>query len=299
MERQFINKNYLKSINMEQSESIIEKVKNTVIRASSCFREDQKEAYRQAIKRETCPEAKWVLENILKNAIVAERNKSPLCDDTGIPHLFLEIGKNRQISGEVIEAIHQGIALGLKELPGRPMAIKGDTKQRLDQSGGLDLNPGAVLPAPLIIKTIEKDETRLNVLMQGGGPEIRGKTHRVFHQHKVSAIIDEAVSWILQEAGKLGCTPCVPAIGIGRSHFEASSLMLEAMVHGNFGVQSDMEKEITERINKSNVGPLGLKGQTTALATFLRVGPQRASGVRIVCLRLACCMDPRVADVLL
>lgn len=89
----------------------------------------------------------------------------------------------------------------------------------------------------------------------------------------------------------------MPAIGIGRSHFEASTMMLEAMVHGNFAVQSDIEREITDRINQSNVGPLGLQGKTTALATFLKVGPQRASGVRIVCLRLGCCVEPRVAMV--
>ena len=90
-----------------------------------------------------------------------------------------------------------------------------------------------------------------------------------------------------------------PAIGIGRTHFEAASLMLEAMIHGNFGIQNSIEREITNRINESNVGPLGLKGNTTALASFLRVGPQRASGVRIVCLRLCCCVEPRVANVLL
>ena len=59
------------------------------------------------------------------------------------------------------------------------------------------------------------------------------------------------------------------------------------------------KRMITNRINKCNIGPLGLKGKTTALASFLRVGPQRASGVRIVCLRLCCCVEPRVASVLL
>ena len=277
--------------------AIIKAVKNTLILAATTYSPEQKRAYEKAIENETVPRAKWVLENLLANALTAEKNKSPLCDDTGIPHLFLEVGKNRAVSGELLSAIQKGVVSGLRALPGRPMAIKGNDVERLEQSGGLDEDPGALVPAPVTIKLIDEDVLRLTILMQGGGPEIRGKTYRVFHQHKISVIIDEIVSWATQEVGKLGCTPCVPAIGIGRSHFEATAMMLEAMIHGNFGVQSDMEREITDRINQSNVGPLGLQGNTTALATFLQVGPQRASGVRIVCLRLCCCVEPRVASV--
>ncbi len=279
--------------------AIIEAVKNTLIVAATTYSSEQKRAYEKAIENETVPRAKWVLENLLANALTAEKNKSPLCDDTGIPHLFLEVGKNRAVSGELLAAIQKGVVTGLRALPGRPMAIKGNDVERLEQSGGLDEDSGALVPAPITIKLVDGDVLRLTILMQGGGPEIRGKTYRVFHQHKVSVIIDEVVNWATQEVGKLGCTPCVPAIGIGRSHFEASAMMLEAMIHGNFGVQSDLEREITDRINQSNVGPLGLQGNTTALATFLKVGPQRASGVRIVCLRLCCCVEPRVAAVLL
>lgn len=133
--------------------------------------------------------------------------------------------------------------------------------------------------------------------MQGGGPEIRGKTYRIFHRHKVSAVTDEIIEWAVEGANKLGCSPVTLAIGIGRSHFEASSLMLEAMVFGRYDIQSEMEKEITERVNQSNIGPLGLGGQTTALGTFLKIGPQRASGVRIVSLRPCCGIEPRKACV--
>ncbi len=284
---------------MDQNELICLEVKEALIRAATRFREDQKEAYRKAIHREKNPGARWVLENILENAMVAEQNRSPLCDDTGIPHLLLEIGTHQLVSGVLIESIQQGVASGLRELPGRPMAVKGDEVQRLEQTGGLDEDPGALVPAPMVIKHVGEDLIRLHILMQGGGPEIRGRTCRVFHQHKLSVVIDEILSWALQEVGQLGCTPCVPAIGIGRSHYEATSLMIEAMAKGNFDVQSTLEREITARINESNVGPLGLTGRTTALATFLRVGPQRASGVRIVSLRLCCCQEPRVASVLL
>lgn len=282
---------------MKQQEMIINKIKDTLVRAGSTFREDQKEAYRQAIKKETLPRAKWVLETILEDAEVAEKNRSPLCDDTGIPHVFLEVGPNKSVTGADLEAIRLGIAEGLRELPGRPMGIKGDDKQRLDQSGGLDEDSAGVLPAPILIKQVEEDVLRAHVLMLGGGPAIRGITHRVFHKHSVSVVIDEIVKKASEAVALLGCSPCALSVGIGRSQFEASSLMIEAMVYSNFTAQSDLEKEITDKVNESNVGPLGLKGATSVLATFMKVGPQRASGIRVVCLRPSCCFEPRMASV--
>ena len=276
-----------------ENKEIIEKVKQTLITAASTFSKDKKDVYRRAIEKETVPSAKWVLETTLNNALVAEKNRSPLCDDTGIPHLFLEVGPNQNISGELMDAIHRGVREGLRALPSRPMAIKGNDLKRIDQSGGLDIDPGALLASPVLIKSIEEDVIRLH----GGGPEIRGKTFRVFHKHKVSVVTDEIIDWAVEGAGKLGCSPVTVAIGIGRSHFEATSLMLEAMIQGNHNIQNEIEQEITDRLNKSNIGPLGLGGITTSLGTFIKVGPQRASGVRIVSMRPCCSIEPRKASI--
>lgn len=277
--------------------SIQEKVADCLVRAGSTFREDQKEAYRKAIAFEDNEKSCWVMRQVLDNALVAEDRRSPLCDDTGVPHLFLEVGPKRMVTGELLEKIKEGVALGLRQLPGRPMAIKGDDYARLDQSGGLDEDSGALAPSPILIKSVDEDVFRLTVLMLGGGPAIRGITQRVFHKHSVDVVIDEIVNRATEGVSKLGCSPCVLAIGIGRSQFEATSLMMEAMVYGNFGRQTDFEKKITEKVNEANVGPLGLGGRHSVLATFAKVGPQRASGVRIVALRPCCCFEPRRASV--
>lgn len=277
--------------------SIQEKVAECLVRAGSMFREDQKEAYRRAISIEPNESASWVLKQIYNNALVAEERRSPLCDDTGIPHLFLEVGKNKAVTGEFLEQIKEGVRKGLRQLPGRPMAIKGDDYARIDQSGGLDEDSGALVPSPFLIKSVEEDVIRLTILMLGGGPAIRGITHRVFHKHSLDVVIDEIVERAIPAVGQLGCSPCTLAIGIGRSQFEATSMMMEAMAKGDFGVQSDFEKRITDRVNKSEVGPLGLGGKHSVLATFAKIGPQRASGVRIVALRPCCCFEPRRASV--
>lgn len=278
--------------------SVEEKIKDALIKAGSSFSEGLKQKYREAIEKETQPNAKWVLEQLLENAALAEKNGTPLCDDTGIPHLLLEIGKKRVVSGDLLAQIYSGIAEGLKALPGRPMSIEGDEIQRLEQSGSLSTDPAAVIPAPIQIKLVDEENTlRLHILMFGGGPSIRGKTYRVFHKNSIEELKNEIVSWAGEAVRLLGCTPSTLAIGIGRSHYESTSLAVEAQIYGDYGVQSDIEDEITDRVNKFNVGALGLGGDISVLATFMKIGPQRASGVRIVSVHPCCCMEPRKASV--
>jgi fumarate hydratase subunit alpha len=276
---------------------VIKQVKEAIVNAGSTFSAGLKQAYCRAISAETNALTGWGLETLLENALLAEKNRSPLCDDTGIPHLFIEIGKNRALDGATLEAIYVGVAQGLSELPGRPMNINGTDSQRIDQSGGLSPDPSAVMPAPLLVKMIEDpDILRVHVLLLGGGPSIRAKTYRIYHRRSVERVKDEIVEWATESVKLLGCTPATLAIGIGRSHYEAAALMIEAQVYGRHDKQNAIEKEITERVNKSNVGVLGLGGETSVLATFVNVGPQRASGVRIVCMRPCCCVEPRLTS---
>ena len=277
--------------------NIIEKVASCLVKAGSTFREDQKEAYRKAIAKEPGTPSCWVMQQVLENALVAEKSCGPLCDDTGIPHVYIEVGKNRALTGQMIADINEGIKEGLRKLPGRPMAIKGDDYERIDQSGGLNEDSGALLPSPFLIRECEDNNiVRLTILMLGGGPAIRGITQRIFHKHSVQVVIDEIVNRAIPAVSQLGCSPCTLAIGIGRSQFEATSLMMEAMVKGDYGVQSEFEKTITDKVNESKTGALGLGGKTSVLATFVKVGPQRASGVRVVALRPCCCFEPRRAS---
>lgn len=278
-------------------DEIVALVRDTLISAGSTFRQDKKDAYKRAIAAETNDKAKWVLETILENAEAAEKNHSPLCDDSGIPHLVLEIGDDAVVTGKTLDAIKEGVKLGLRVLPGRPMGIMGNDSQRIDQSGGLDPDSAGVEPSPILIRRCKDNVLRLHILMFGGGPAIRAKTYRVFHKHNTQVVLDEIVSWAKESVSQLGCSPCTLAVGVGRSHFEAASLMLQAQVDGDYNIQSEMEQEITRRVNDADIGPLGLHGKTSVLATFMKIGPQRASGVRIVCVRPTCCFEPRIASV--
>jgi fumarate hydratase subunit alpha len=278
---------------------IREAVRDCLVRAGTTFRKDQFDAYHRAIQREKNPKAVWVLERIVENARTAERRTFPLCDDTGIPHAFVEIGREIVLPRDWLSTIQSGIVEGLRVMPGRPMAVKGNPTERVEQARGLFTDPGKLSLAPVIVKAIPGKRLRVTVLLLGGGPEIRAKTYRVFHKRSMAVVTGEAASWATTEMRNLGCTPCVLAIGIGRSHVEASALMLEAMAKGNLNRQDFWEKRVTDLVNSSHVGPLGLGGSTTVLGTFINVGPLRASGVRVVSMRPCCCFEPRRATVVL
>lgn len=279
---------------------IVDKVSDSIIKASTYLTDDKRNALRLAIKNETNENASWALTQILENYEVAEKTKFPLCDDTGIPHVIIELGSERQITSDLIRQINEGIYIGLNKLPARPMAVKGNPIERIEQSKGLYDDPGLMKPASFLIDNASNPDTlNIHFLLQGGGPEIRAKTYRVYHKRSFEIVINEAIDWLKDSLKLLGCTPSIPAIGIGRTHYEASSLMLKAMAYGNLDNLTAHEKYVTEKLNRTNIGPLGFGGNTTVLGTFLKIGNQRASGVRIVSLRPSCFVEPRKSTLIL
>lgn len=284
---------------------IIEDVSNTIIEASTNLSKDKYNALKKAISIEDNENALWTLNQILKNYKVANKVKFPLCDDTGIPHVIIEIGENREITGNLIAQINEGIKEGLNNLPARPMAVKGNDIERIEQSKGLYDNPSQMKAASFLIDSFSDDSTykrdispdtlNIHFVLEGGGPEIRAKTYRVYHKRSVVNVMDTAIGWLEESLKMLGCTPSVPAIGIGRTHYEAASLLLKSIVYGNLDFQNELEEYVTERLNKTNIGPLGFGGKTTVLGSFVNIGNQRASGVRIVSVRPSCFVEPRVA----
>ncbi len=283
----------------------VNEISKSIIEASTCLSGDKLKALKKSIDLETNENASWCLSQILENYEVAENTGFPLCDDTGIPHAIIEIGNERQITGELLNQIYEGIALGLDNLPARPMAVKGDEIERIEQSQGLYEKPGMLKPASILLDTINDESTykrnispdtlNIHFLLEGGGPEIRAKTFRVYHQRSFDIVIGTAIDWLTESLKMLGCTPSIPSIGIGRTHFEATALMLKSIAYGNLDNQSEIEQFVTSKLNETGIGPLGFGGKTTVLGSYVNIGNQRASGVRIVSVRPSCFVEPRVA----
>lgn len=284
---------------------ILEDISKSIVRASTTLSEDKLNALRRAIEIEDNENARWALTQILENYNVAQKTDFPLCDDTGIPHVIVEIGSQRNLSGELISQIHEGIALGLDNLPARPMAVKGNDIERIEQSKGLFERPGMLKPASILIdsqndestyaREILPDTLNIHFILEGGGPEIRARTYRVYHKRSFSNVIDTAIDWLADSLNLLGCTPSIPSIGIGRTHYEANALLLKSIVYGNLEDMSETEAYVRDMLNETGIGPLGFGGKTTVLGSFVNIGNQRASGVRIVAVRPSCFVEPRVA----
>ena len=284
---------------------ILEDISQTIIKASTSLSKDKSDALEKAIEIEDNENAKWALKQIYENYQVAQKTRFPLCDDTGIPHVIIEIGREREISGELLNQIHEGVELGLNNLPARPMAVKGNEIERIEQSQGLYEKPGMLRPASILIdsandestykRDISPDTLNIHFLLEGGGPEIRAKTFRVYHKRSFENVIDTACEWLEGSLKMLGCTPSIPSIGIGRTHFESTALLLKSVAYGNLDNQSDYERYVADRLNRTGIGPLGLGGKTTVLGSYVNIGTQRASGVRIVSVRPSCFVEPRVA----
>jgi fumarate hydratase subunit alpha len=205
---------------------LVDLIKKAVIEASTNFRNDQLDAYTRALEDETSDNAKWVLELLLENARIASKDRVPLCDDTGIPHILVEVGNNSQLPKGFFQDVNIGISDGLRELPARPMAVKGNSIDRIEQSKGLYKHPEKLLAPSFAVDTMEEEGVKIHVLMLGGGPEIRANTYKVFHKRDHRKVFNEVLTWLRSEITMLGCTPCIPSVGIGRTHFVASSLML-------------------------------------------------------------------------
>lgn len=284
---------------------ILNEISNSIIKASTTLSDDKYNALKHAIDVEDNENARWALTQILENYQVAQKTRFPLCDDTGIPHVIIEIGDERQITGELLNQIHEGIALGLNNLPARPMAVKGSEVERIEQSKGLYDEPGKLAPASILVDTandessyrrdISADTLNLHFLLEGGGPEIRSKTFRVYHKRSFENVIGTACEWLEASLEMLGCTPSIPSIGIGRTHYEATSLLLKSIAYGNLDNLNEFERDITNRLNQTGIGPMGFGGRTTVLGCYLNISNQRASGVRIVSVRPSCFVEPRVA----
>ncbi len=284
---------------------IVEDISKKIIEASTTLSDDKLKSLNNAIEIEENENARWALSQILENYNVAQKTLFPLCDDTGIPHVVIELGSNREISGELLNQIHKGIALGLNNLPARPMAVKGDEIERIEQTKGLFEKPGMLKTASVLIDSsndistysheISPDTLNIHFILEGGGPEIRAKTYRVYHKRSFYNVIDTAIDWLSDSLGLLGCTPSIPSIGIGRTHYEANALLLKSIVYGNLDSQSDVECYVAQKLNETGIGPLGLGGKTTVLGSYVNIGNQRASGVRIVAIRPSCFVEPRVA----
>ena len=258
-------------------EEITKNIKEMCIEANHFLSPDMAEAMKCAEKNEEAPLGKQILEQLQENLKIAGEDMIPICQDTGMAVVFLEIGQDVHLEGGALEdAVNEGVRQGYvegylrKSVVGDPL-IRENTKDNT--------------PAVLHTRIVDGDQVKIKVAPKGFGSE---NMSRVFMLKPAEGIegVKDAVLTAVKDAGPNACPPMVVGVGIGGT-FEKCALMAKDALTREVGTHSDiqwvkdLEEEMLETINKLGIGPGGLGGTTTALAVNVNTYPTHIAGLPV------------------
>lgn len=221
---------------------------------------DVKNSLENALKLEDSEIAKLNIEAILENIKLAEEKSIPMCQDTGLPIIFVKLG-NVEVEN-LYEGIKKGVEKATKEVPLRPNTVDPLTRKN---SGN---NLGENIPQ-IDIELIDKDYVEFTILPKGFGSENNNRLKMALPGEGVEGIKDFVVETVLKAGGK-PCPPIIVGVGIGGTSDTAMKIAKKALLRkiGEKNPDAELatlEKEILEEINNSGIGPMGLGGKTTSL----------------------------------
>ena len=220
-------------------------------------------------KTETSPVGKNILEQIVSNHKIAQKDQVPMCQDTGIVVVFLEIGTEVYIDGDIYEAINEGIRRGYE----KGFLRKSVVKDPLDRVNTKDNTPG-IIHTKLIPGS---DKVKIIVAPKGGGSENMSAIRMLKPADGIEGIKQFVVETI-KNAGGNPCPPIIVGIGIGGSFEKAAILAKESLMRdvndsSTNPINAKLEEELLELVNKTGVGPMGLGGRNTAIAVKVETYP--------------------------
>jgi len=254
-------------------------VSDLCIQANWVLRSDVFRALKAAYVKETNKRAKDILGAIVKNAQIANKEKLAICQDTGLPCVFVEIGQDVKVVGDLKQTINKGVELGYKRGSLRNSII----------SDPLSRSKSKYTPAVIHIDIVGGDKLKITILPKGFGCE--NKTQ--LKMFKPTVKIEEIKKFIIEavkSAGPDACPPYVVGVGIGGTADYACFLAKKALlrkVHGSKFIVHRLEGELLREINKLNIGPMGLGGKATALAVNIKTYPTHIAGLP-VCVNISC-----------
>ena len=240
------------------------------------LREDVKTALEKALKNETNELAQLNINNILKNAELASKNQIPMCQDTGLPIVFVKIGKVKYEN--LINAIKKGVEKATKEIPLRPNIVDPLTRENTSTNVGKDI-------PQINIELIDEPYMELTVLPKGFGSENNNKLKMALPAEGIEGIKEFVIDSVLAAGGK-PCPPMIIGVGIGGTSDIAMKIAKKALLNP-IGEKNKNEKlakletEILNTINKKGKGPMGMGGKTTALDVKIETASTHTAGLPI------------------
>ena len=256
---------------------ITEAVKNLCIEANYYLGDDIKEALEASKKKETWKLAEDVLDKIIANSEIACKEEMPICQDTGMACVFMEIGQDvHLVGGKLEDAINEGVRRGYEEGYLRKSVVE-DPIERVNTKDNT--------PAIIYYDIVEGDEVKITLAPKGFGSENMSNIGML----KPSDGIEGVKKFILETVKAAGPNPCPPmvvGVGIGGTFDKAAYLAKKALIrsidirNGN-EFYKNLEEELLEKINKLGIGPQGFGGRTTALGLNIEVYPTHIAGLPV------------------
>lgn len=255
---------------------ITETVKNLCIEANCHLSSDIKECIKRFHADETWCQAKEILERIIENYEISDERNQPVCQDTGVACVFLKVGQDVHVSGDITEAVNEGVRQGYDEGYLRKSVVR----DPLDR-----INTGDNTPAMLYFEIVPGDKIEITVAPKGFGSENMSKIAMLRPSDGLQGVKDFIIKTV-EEAGPNPCPPIVVGVGIGGTFDKAAYLAKKALlrpvdVPNDDEFYADLEKELLDEINNLGIGPQGFGGRTTALAVNIEQYPTHIAGLPV------------------
>jgi fumarate hydratase subunit alpha len=251
-----------------QAAEITKAVRDLFIDANCNLGVDVLAAFDRAIERDESPVAREVMRELKENARIARDEQSPICQDTGLAVLFVEIGQDvHVVGGDLKAAINEGVKKGYGEGYLRKSACHPFTRANTKDN----------TPAVIHFDIVPGDRVRIVAVPKGGGAENMSRVDMLSPSAGLEGIKDFVVKRI-EASGSNPCPPTVVGVGIGGT-FERSALLAKKALMRKIGERNadpelaKVEVEVLARINKLGIGPMGYGGNTTSLDVFFEVEP--------------------------
>lgn len=258
------------------AKTITETVARLAVEANCLLPDDIKSRIEKARGEEKWPTAQGILDKIIENYGIAARDNMPICQDTGVCCVFLKIGQDAHINGDLKAAVDEGVKLGYGEGYLRKSVV-GDPLRRV--------NTGDNTPAMLYTEIVPGDRVEITVAPKGFGSENMSRLKMLKPSDGVEGVKAFVINTV-EEAGPNPCPPIVVGVGIGGTFDKAAllakkALMRSAEERNHDEYYANLENELLESINALGIGPQGFGGRTTALAVNIETMPTHIAGLPV------------------
>lgn len=271
---------------------ITETVKKLCIEANCKLPKDMKACIEQSYETESWSQAQDILSKIIENYNIAEKELKPICQDTGAACVFLKIGQDVHINGNLNDSINEGVRQGYKD----GFLRKSIVKDPLDR-----VNTGDNTPAMIYYDIVEGDKVEITLAPKGFGSENMSQIKMLKPSDGVEGVIDFVVKAV-EEAGSNPCPPIVVGVGIGGTFDKCAllakkALLREAGSENPVPYYAELEKTLLEKINALGIGPQGFGGKTTALAVNIETFPTHIAGLPVA-VNINCHVTRHITEVI-